>query len=363
MSNEPSRDLLRRLALAAGAPGAEGEVRDIVRATLAGAGTIAYDALGSILCERRGSSAAPRVVLDSHLDEVGFMVQSITSDGRIKVLPLGSWWGHVLLAQRVTIVTEGGKVPGVIGSKPPHFLSAEERRSVLEVDALHIDVGAGSREEVAALGVNLGDTVVPACEFQELATPGVLSCKAFDDRAGVGLMCEALLALSAGGHPNTLIGVGAVQEELGCRGAATASELSRPDVAIVLEGTPADDLPGIVERQAVLGAGPQIRFFDPTAVSNRRLVRWVERVAAERRIPIQIAVRASGGTDAKAIHVHRHGVPTVVIGVPARYIHTHVALIHWQDYCCARELVIHAVRGLDANRVRSFTAYGGEPHD
>lgn len=355
---EPSRELLRRLTLAAGAPGAEGEVRDIVRETLARAGKISHDALGSILCEKRGTSDAPRVVLDCHLDEVGFMVQSITGEGRLKLVPLGSWWGHVLLAQRVTVVTERGKVPGVIASKPPHFLSPEERGTVMGVESMHVDVGATSREEAQRLGIQLGDSVVPACEFQEMATPGVLSSKAFDNRAGVGLMCEALLALERESHPNCVIGVGAVQEEIGCRGAATASELSRPDVAIVLEGTPADDMPGNAERQAVLGGGPQIRFYDPTAISNRRLARYVERVASEHEIPVQIAVRTSGGTDAKSIHVHRHGVPTVVVGVPARYIHTHVSLIQWSDYRGARELVIRAVCGLDAGRVRGFTAYG-----
>jgi putative aminopeptidase FrvX len=357
MLQRPSKDLLRRLSLAPGAPGAEGAVRAIVRESLEGVGVISYDRLGSILCERRGKSAAPRVVLDAHLDEVGFMVQCITDEGKLGLVPLGGWWGHVLLAQRVDVIAGGRPVPGVIGSKPPHFLQPAERDKVLPIEAMYVDVGATTRREAEDLGIRAGDPVVPHAEFIEFAVADILSSKAFDDRVGVGLLCEVLLALEGREHPNTVVGVGAVQEEIGCRGAETASELARPDVAIVLEGTPADDLPGFSERQAVLGRGPQVRFYDPTAVSNRRLVRLVEEVAAARKMPIQFAVRRTGGTDAKTIQSHRQGVPTVVIGVPARYIHTHASLIHYQDYEVARDLVLELVLTLDEKTVAALTDF------
>jgi endoglucanase len=359
MRNENDvKDLLRRLTLAAGAPGAEDEVRAILRETLAGTGEVRYDRLGSILCEKRGSADFPRIVLDGHMDEVGFMVQSITSEGKLLFVPLGGWWGHVLLGQRVDVVTEQGKVPGVVGSKPPHFLSAEERNKVLQLEDMYIDVGAADAEQVSRLGVQVGDTVVPHATFEEMGVSDILSSKAFDNRAGIGVLCEVLLELRSRPHPNTVIGVGAVQEEVGSRGAATASELARPDVGLVLEGTPADDLPGFTERQAVLGKGPQIRFYDPTAISNRALVRFVKKTAEDAGIAVQFAVRRSGGTDAKSVHVHRSGVPTVVIGVPARYIHSHVSLIHWRDYLAARDLVLELVARLDAAAVRSFTDFG-----
>ncbi|HVR73896.1 MAG TPA: M42 family metallopeptidase, partial [Planctomycetota bacterium] len=353
---------------APGPPGAEGPVRRIVRETLEGLGRISHDRLGSILCERTGSSASPRIVLDAHMDEVGFLVQSILEDGRLNFVPLGGWWGHVLLAQRVDILTaldgpaeEPRLIPGVIGSKPPHFLRPAEREKVLELDSMYIDVGTSSRVETEALGIRPGDPVVPHAEFLPLAAEGLLSAKAFDDRAGVGVLCEAFLALGSETHPNTVVGVGAVQEEVGSRGAGTASELARPDLAIVLEGAPADDLPGFTERQAVLGKGPQVRFFDPTAISNRRLVGFVERMAAEKGIPIQIAVRRSGGTDAKSIHLHGPGVPTVVISVPARYIHTHVSIIHWRDYLAARDLVVALCLRLDARTVAELTRFDESP--
>jgi endoglucanase len=356
-SEDDIKDLLRRLTLAAGAPGAEDEVRSIVRESIGSAGEISHDRLGSILCEKPGSAESPRISLDGHLDEVGFMIQSISKEGRLNFLALGGWWAHVLLGQRVDIVTDEGKIPGVIGCKPPHFLSKAERNRVLELENMYIDVGATSREEVAELGVRLGDTVVPHTTFVELAAKDILSSKAFDNRAGIGLMCEAMLDLGATEHPNTVIGIGAVQEEVGCRGAGTASELARPDVGIILEGTPADDIPGVREKQAILGKGPQIRLYDPTAISNRRLVRFIESVAKDSDIDIQLAVRRSGGTDAKSIHLHGSGVPTVVIGVPARYIHSHVSLIHWRDYLATREHLREVLKRLDADTVNSFTDF------
>lgn len=358
MTLSPSTELLRRLTLAPGAPGAEDAVRRIVRETLQGVARISYDRLGSIICEQDGLNASPRVELDAHLDEVAFLVQSISSEGKLAFVPLGGWWGHVLLAQRVDVLAEKGVIPGVIGSKPPHFLRPAERDKVLDTDSMYIDIGASSSKDVETLGVRVGDPVVPHGEFVELAVPDIISTKALDDRVGVGLLCESLLALAHIPHPNAVVGVGAVQEEVGCRGAQTSCTLARPDVAIILEGTPADDLPGFTDRQAVLGKGPQVRFYDPTAISNRRLVRLVEKIAGEMEIPIQVAVRKSGGTDARRVHLHGPGVPTVVLGVPARYIHSHVSLMHWQDYVATLELVVALAQVLDAAAVDGLTDYG-----
>jgi endoglucanase len=352
-----TRELVRKLSEAAGAPGAEEEVRAIVREVLKGVGTIRHDRLGSLLCEKPGTSAEPRVIVDCHLDEVAFLVQSINGEGRLALVPLGNWWGHVLLGQRVDVVTERGKVPGVIGSTPPHHLAADQRGEVLAPEKMYVDLGASSADEVAALGVRLGDPVVPCTGFREMAVAHVASGKALDNRLGVALMCETLLGLCDREHPNTVVGVGAVQEEVGLRGAGTASELARPDVAIVVECTPADDIPGQTERQAVLGRGPQIRLYDPTAISNRRLVRFVESIAAEHGLGIQLAVRRSGGTDAGAIHRTRAGVPTVVVGIPARYIHSHVALFDWRDYDAGRRLLLEVVGGIDADRAASFVRF------
>ncbi len=361
MSSAQTKDLLRRLSLAAGPPGGEDEARAIVRDALAPVGPIRYDRLGSLVCEKRGISDTPRVLLASHLDEVAFLVQSIARDGTLALASLGGWWSHVLLGQRVDVLAEAGRRPGVIAAKPPHHLGEAERKQLVPVESMYVDLGASSRAEVEALGVRVGDPVVPASPFVDFAVPGVVSGKAFDNRAGVTLMCEALLALVGRSHPNTVVGLATVQEEVGSRGAATAMSLARPDVALVLECTPADDFPGQADPQARLGGGPQIRFSDPTALGNRRLVRLLEGLAREHGIPIQLAVRRTGGTDAGAIHRSADGVPTAVVGVPARYIHSHVALLQLDDQAAALALVLAAIERLDAACVAGLSLFEGTP--
>ncbi len=353
---EPSRSRLKELALAASPPGFEDEVRQVFLREVEDIGEVSFDRLGSVVVECEGATPSPRVALDAHLDEVGFMVQSIDSAGRLAFVPVGGWWGHVLLAQRVDVLTSDGRIPGIIGSKPPHFLSPQERDQVLAIENMYIDIGASSEEEARALGVELGDAVAPHSEFIEF-NEHKLTCKAFDDRVGVGLLVEVLRELRKTSHPNTVVGVAAVQEEVGVRGAATAAYRAQPDVAIILEGTPADDLPGYTDCQAKLGSGPQIRFYDPTAISNRRLVKWVRGVAQEIDLDLQLAVRRSGGTDASGYQRMGVGTPTVVIGVPARYIHTHVSMIDWRDYSAACRLVIELVRRLDQKTCDSLVAF------
>lgn len=355
-AGRPSKDLLRRLATAAGPPGAEGPVRRIVHETIGDLGRLEHDGLGGVVCTLEGDG--PRVAVASHMDEVAFLVQSVGKDGDLALQALGGWWGHVLPAQRVRVLTADGEVPGVIGSKPPHFLRPDERERVQAVDALYVDVGASSSADVEGLGVRVGDPVVPEAAWAELAVPGVFSCKALDNRIGVGLMCETLLELAGDeGRGNVVVGIATVQEEVGARGAGAATELASPDVAIVLESTPADDTPGFTVRQAVLGRGPQVRMFDPTTVASRRLVDHVRDTAGRIDVPLQVAVRRTGGTDAQAIHVRGRGVPCVVIGVPTRYIHTHVAIARWDDYVAAARLVAEVVRGLDREAVEAIRDY------
>lgn len=257
MSTRPDLKLLKRLSECPGPPGCEEAVRRIVREVLPAACTVRYDRLGSLIAELPGSAPAPRVVLDAHLDEVGLMVQSVGTDGRLAFVALGGWWGHVLLGQRVEILVDDGArtVVGVVGATPPHFLSEAQRQQVQPIETMAIDVGASDPEEAASLGIRVGDPIVPQASFGELERAGRFVGKALDNRIGVTLMCELLAHFAEAEHPNTLVGVGAVQEEVGLRGAATATERSAPDVAIVLEATPADDAPrGRTDRRRVRSA-------------------------------------------------------------------------------------------------------------
>ena len=351
-------DLLRELSNAHGAPGFEHEVRAIFADELDGVGEISTDGLGSVFCE---SGEGPRVLLTGHMDEVAFRVQNITPDGFIKFVCLGGWWAHTLLAQRVVVGTRSGqKITGVITSKPPHFLSEAERSAVLPIDAMLIDVGASSRADVEAhYGIKIGDPIVPLSDFTQMHEPHLLMAKAFDNRVGMAATIQAAKILAEEGHANTLIACGTVQEELGVRGATTAAVKAKPDVAIVLEGTPADDTPGMAmsSSQGALGQGVQIRLQDPTALMNPKLVDLAVSVAVKHNIPYQLAVRTSGGTDARAFQLSGTGVPTIVLGVPARYIHSHNAIIDVRDYLSMLELSVALVESLNQSEVDALTCY------
>lgn len=350
-------ELLRALSEADGIPGHEEEVRAILRERLDGTGQLGGDRLGSLVCERRGAAEGPRIMVDCHLDEVGFMVQAVNGRGFVKFLPVGGWWGHVLLAQRVRIRTPRGKVEGVIGSTPPHLLDGEARKKVLEPKDMFMDVAARDAADARdRLGITPGCPIAPSTEFRPLATEGHVSGKAFDNRAGCAVMIQAMRALAGKDgapplpHPNTVIAVGSVQEEVGLRGATTSVSVARPDLAVVLEGTPADDTPGLDGdiAQGRLGSGVQLRVADASMICHPGLRRALEALAAEEGIPFQLAVRYSGGTDGGAIHKHGAGVPTAVLGVPVRYIHSHVGVLFLDDYLAALRLLTAFLTRCDA---------------
>ena len=350
--------LLRELTEAHGVSGTEDAVRRIFLRELAGHGTVHTDRLGSAAVEREDSG--PRVLVAGHFDEVGFAVQHITAKGFLKLVALGGWWTHTLVAQRVRILTKSGQeVLGVIGSTPPHFLGESAKDKVLPLEQLYVDIGASSRTEVEALGISLGDAVAPDSAFTALAGGERFVAKAFDNRCGVAAAVQTMQLLKNESLPCQLIAAGSVQEEVGCRGAVTLGHLTRPDVALVMEGTPADDTPGMPseESQGALGSGVQIRVLDPTALMNRRLVDLVLDTAKAEGIPHQLAVRRSGGTDAKSFQFHESGVPCIVLGTPARYIHSHNSLLHLEDYLSAVRLTAAVVRRLDTATVAGLTRW------
>lgn len=353
-----SETLLKRLTEAHGVPGFEGEVRAIVQDELAGIGEFSTDRHGSVLCDLGGSG--PRVLLEAHMDEVGFRVQAITPKGFLRLIAVGGWWPHVVLAKQLVIRTSGGKkLIGVVGSKPPHFLPDAERQKVMSLDDMFVDIGACSREEVEALGVRIGDPVAPRTSFEPLSRKGRYVAKAFDNRVGMACMVEAGRALAKGKRSNRVLLAGAVQEEVGLRGAQTLSALARPEVAVVLEGTPADDTPGFNGEvsQGVMGQGVQIRMHDPSAIMHPGLADLAIEVARKEGIPHQLAVRQGGGTDAGRIHLAQEGVPCVVLGVPARYIHSHNSVIDLADYQAMVSLSVALVKRLNATRVKKLVSY------
>ena len=351
--------LLQELTEAHSVSGHEDEVRAIFVDELAECGELSTDRNGSVFCET--GDDGPRVLVAGHMDEVGFMVQNITPDGFIQFLAIGGWWEHNLLSQRVEILTRSGnKMLGVIASRPPHFLPEAQRRQVMTIDQMFIDVGAESRRDVVeGFGISLGDPIAPVSAFTALGREDYFMAKAFDNRVGMAGTIHAGQILSESAHPNKLILCGTVQEEVGLRGAKTAAVFAKPDVAIVLEGPPADDAPGFLrsECQGRLGGGVQIRMFDPSAISHPRLARLAIETAQAEGIPYQVTVRRSGGTDAGAFHVANEGIPSIVLGVPARYIHSHNAIIDLNDYLHMVTLTIALVRKLDEETVEGLISY------
>lgn len=350
-------ELLKEITEAPGVSGYEGEIRNVIRKHMDGITTIETDKLGSIICKKEGASASPKIMLAGHMDEIGFMVKLVTEKGFVKFSPLGGWWDQVILSQRVTIKTSKGDVLGVVGSKPPHILTDEERGKVVKRQDMFIDVGAADEKEAKEdFGIRTGDPIIPISQFRVLQNGKTYLAKAFDDRVGCALFIDVIKKLAEDDHPNTVYGVGTVQEEVGLRGARTSAWSIQPDVGMALEVSIAGDMPGIKkeESQQALGAGPSILVYDSSMIPNLKLRDLMFDTAKEHDIPMQFCVMERGGTDAGSIHTTMKGVPSIVIGVPCRYIHSHVGIIHRDDYDNTVKLLIAVIKKLDAETVDGF---------
>jgi endoglucanase len=352
-----TEQLLRDLTEAHGVPGYEADVRAVLRRYLEPVGTLEQDKIGSLICTHPGEAERPHVMLAAHMDEIGFMVRHILPEGFIKFVPLGGWYDQVLLGQRVVIQTNKGDVVGVFGAKPPHLLPGDERKKVVEKKDMYIDIGASSAADVEAAGVRVGDPIVPLADFRILSNPKTYLAKAFDDRVGCALVVDTLLAVSKMAHPNVVYGVTTVMEEVGPRGARTSAEIVDPDVALILEVDIAGDVPGIKPEESPLklGKGPGLLMYDARMIPNLKLRDLVLDTARELSIPLQLSAIEGGATDGALIHLHKSGVPTVVLGVPSRHIHSHGAIIHRDDYDSALKLLTALVQKLDQDTVTSLT--------
>lgn len=352
---DSTAQLLKELSETHGIPGYETEIRSVVRRHLQDSGSIDQDRIGSLIC--RSGDSGPRVMLAAHMDEIGFMVKHITEEGCLKFLPLGGWWDQVLLGQRVVIKTHKGDLPGVLGAKPPHVLPQDERKKVVEAKDMYIDIGVTSKAEAEEAGVRLGDPVVPHSNFQTTINDKVYMGKAFDDRVGVALLIESMRHFSSNPHPNVLYGAATVMEEVGLRGAKTSADVVNPDAAIILEADICGDVPGIKpeESSVKLAGGPTLVLLEARLIPNLKFRDLVIDVAKELDIPLQFSAGLGGSTDGGQIHLHGSGVPTVVLGVPTRHIHSHVGFVHRDDYDRTLRLLIALVERLDQNRVEGFS--------
>ena len=353
-----SIDLLKNLGELEGVSGFEEDVRSYIRGQLADYGEIDKDNLGNLICEKSGTNDGPRLMIPAHMDEIGFMVKDIDESGCLKFAPLGGWLDHVLLGHMVKVKTRKGALQGVIGCKPPHMMSPGERKKLIKRKKMFIDVGADDREDAEEnLGIRVGDPVVPIQTFSRMKNEKYLLCKAWDDRVGCGLMVDLVKELANIEHPNTVFGVGTVQEEVGARGAETAADAVEPDLCIALDVSIATDVPGIEnERKTELGKGPIISIRDAGTIGHHKFTQFIIDLAEEKDIPCQLNVVEGGATDAKAIHLHGKGVPSVLLGVPTRYIHSHAGIIHTDDYDATLQLLKEVAAAVGPEQAAEFTA-------
>ncbi|WP_100405060.1 M42 family metallopeptidase [Bacillus solitudinis] len=350
--------MLKDLTDANGIPGNEKDVREVMTKYITPfADEVSTDRLGSLIAKKVGKEDGPKIMIAGHLDEIGFMVTSIDDKGFLRFQTVGGWWEQVMLAQRVTVMTRNGNVPGVIGSKPPHILSPEARKKPVDKKDMFIDIGATSKEEAMEFGIRPGDSIVPVCEFTVMKNEKYLMAKAWDNRIGCAIAIDVLRELKGVDHPNVVYGVGTVQEEVGLRGARTSTHLIEPDIGFAVDVGIAGDTPGVTEKEALakIGDGPQIVLYDASMVSHKGLRDFVTDTADANNIPYQFEAMAGGGTDSGAIHLTANGVPALSITVATRYIHSHAAILHRDDYENAVKLIVEVIKKLDRETVNTIT--------
>ncbi|ASA19901.1 M42 family metallopeptidase [Paenibacillus donghaensis] len=352
--NQETLDLFKTLTEFPSAPGYERELRAYVKEAMSPyTDEFLQDRLGSLFGVLRGEENGPKIMVAGHFDEVGFMVTGITDKGMIRFQTLGGWLSSAVSSQRVEVITPQGKLNGVVGSMPIHLLSDDERKQAGDIRKMYIDIGADSREEAESFGVAPGQQILPVCPFTPLANPKKIMAKAWDNRYGVGLAIELMQALHGKKLPNTVFAGATVQEEVGLRGARTAANLLNPDIFFGLDASAAADMTGDRQAFGQLGQGALLRIYDPTMVTHRGLIEYVQDTAQTHKIKTQYFV-SQGGTDAGQVHVSGIGVPSTVIGICSRYIHTASSIIHSDDYAAAKELLIKLVEGLDRTTLETI---------
>lgn len=353
-----NEELLIKLTEVNGIGGNERQVRQLFKEeTKDQAEEYLQDGLGGIFAQHTGNPNGPRVMIAAHLDEVGFMVKEITDEGFIKFVPIGGWWSQVVLAQQVTVTTREGKTyHGVTGSKPPHVLTPEARKKPMEIKDIFIDLGASSKEEVLGWGIKPGDMITPYIETRRLNETPFLLGKAWDNRIGVAVAIEVLKNLAEEGHETVLFSGANVQEEVGLRGAKTATHMINPEISIALDTGTAGDTPGMTSSESMskLGKGPQIIVYDASMIAHRGLREFVTDIAERENIPYQFEFIPGGGTDAGSQHLSLNGIPSIAITVPVRYLHSHTSVIHEDDYINMVRLVTAVVKELNSETIKQI---------
>lgn len=339
-------ELLRELSNQFGVSGFEEEVRDWIAETIRGwVDSVEVDVLGNLMATINPGRDFV-LMLDAHMDEIGVMVTFVEESGFLRFAPIGGWDPRVFPAQQVEMRSRPGqKYQGVIGASPPHIQTPDEQKQALKVEDLFIDIGAGSKHQVADLGITAGSPGNIHYPFQLLNETRAMG-KALDDRAGCAILVRCMEHFSKNRPDFTMVANFATGEEVGLRGAKTASYQIKPDVALVVEGTVGADTPGTPAHRCPsrLGGGPAISVADKSIIVHPLIVNFIEEAAATLKIPWQHKVALIGGTDAGEIHLSRKGVLTGIVAVPCRYIHSPSSVLDLTDFGHTLSLVVEVAR-------------------
>jgi putative aminopeptidase FrvX len=343
--------LLKEFTEAAGVSGAEGDVFALMRKHLGDITEVSGDRLGSFIGKLSQGKVAPRIMLTAHMDEIGLMVSHFTGNF-VRFNALGGWWAPRLIGLPVRIITRKGDIPGVVATQSPFLVEKEERDKPVKPKDMFIDVGLIGKKKPEDLGIRPGDPVVPVFPFTALSGGKTYMAKAWDDRLGCAVIVEVMRKLSKMKLPCGVYAVGTVQEEVGIRGAVTSGHAVSPDVCFAVDVNIARDLPGSPDGEPEkLGGGVSICVFDATLIPNTKLRDLVADVADRGKIPYHFSAVPFGGTDGGRIHLNESGVPTLVIGIPTRYIHSAAGIVHRKDFDSAVKLLVEVTRALDAKTV------------
>ncbi|MDD4006558.1 MAG: M20/M25/M40 family metallo-hydrolase [Sphaerochaetaceae bacterium] len=358
MERKETIDLIKRLSEANGISGFEDEAVSIIRSEAAGLGAITEDSLRNlyIKCTER-DPALPTLMIDCHTDEIGFMVKCIRPNGLLEFITIGGWVGCNIPAHMVRVrSSDGFYIPGIVSTTPPHFMTDAERHAPVDISKLAIDVGASSDAEVRDhYHIEVGAPVVPDALFSYDESTGAMFGKAFDNRLGCTASLAMMHELAGENLQVNLTAAFASQEEVGTRGAEITAHTVNPDIAIIFEGSPADDtcLPSY-QAQTCIRRGPMLRHIDAKMITNPRFLSFALDTAHDNGIPVQRSVRQGGSTNGAPIHLANSGIPCIVIGIPVRYAHTHYCISDIGDFENSVSLGVCIARQLSRQIIASF---------
>ncbi|MBI2785534.1 MAG: M42 family metallopeptidase [Legionella longbeachae] len=351
---------LAKLTDLAGASGFEKSVRDVVKQQWQQSmQNVSVDGMGNLIGQYKADQKGPSVLLMAHMDEVGYMIESITSDGFLKIIPLGGIPPAVIFAQRWTVSTPKGPILAYSGMDSTHLIEEAKKNKLPAGSAIFLDIGAETKEQAEEkFNVRPGLQVTPASQFSPLSENRFLA-KALDDRLGLALIGDVLDSIKTQAHPNQLYTAATVQEEVGLRGASTVFNSTRPDITINIEVGIADDYPALIaERKGriALGKGPTLFVYDRSMIPHQELLNWILDLAKKNNISVQLESETGYGQDGSKVQGSGSGVPSINIGVPIRYAHQQAGVFDKRDYNQAVKLVSLIVTHLNQAAVNQIKA-------